>query len=353
MEQHRLAKIKALKGYFAIFYICALCFLCFCMFPFFMMKGFVKWENLDFNTNITDKCIIGMVLELEGPYHTIHPDDNQASAYYYVYIDDTHIIPVEIHQDDQLVEKAKEYMKMKSQFQEGKILDDEYSSNFFKSMAIIRETTNDGYVFMDDLHNYLNSNSNMKNIEILPYYIEVVSLPFIIICEMLFGGFALSCILLVAFCKLRIKTPLGEKMITKYRKEHGDTLELQNKIVTFFRTKQVLPRLWMDNEYIAGIYNTKTIFGNVKDIVWVYRKDIHKSTGNGIADAAIVVANADPPASVKIYFKNRKSYYLQMDSGENADKTVELFRRNCPWVVTEETQEMRKKHRKKEYPFFD
>lgn len=185
------------------------------------------------------------------------------------------------------------------------------------------------------------------------FKIDETSIGYIIMYEAIFGVAALFCLFGIVFSRLRVTTSLGEKMITSYLEEHGNTLELQARIEKFFETRQVLSRLWLDSEFIAGMYNTKTIFGSVKDVVWIYRKDLNQTTGYAIGDAALEMSKAEPTTCVKIYFKNKKSYNLQMDSGEDADKVVECFKRNCPWVVTEETQEMHKKYRKKEYPFFN
>ncbi len=73
-------------------------------------------------------------------------------------------------------------------------------------------------------------------------------------------------------------TSLGEGMITEYCRRQGDTVELRHKIKAFFDGAEVVPGIWLDTEYFAGMCNGRVVFGNVSSILWVYASEKVHST---------------------------------------------------------------------------
>lgn len=147
------------------------------------------------------------------------------------------------------------------------------------------------YERLDELQQYLEEEADTKgkNIQILPYTMQIMAKDFINIYG--FMVFVLFCVICIVLCIIRTSTSCGEKMLVEYRKGQGDTA------------------------------------------------------------STIALSLTQTPAVLKVYFKNGKTYNLQLACMEDVDTVLQYIRSHFSWVTTEYSEEMLLKYKRKEYPF--
>ena len=126
-------------------------------------------------------------------------------------------------------------------------------------------------------------------------------------------------------------------MIHQYINDMGDSPILRRKIDDFFTQSEVLPGFWLSQEYIAGLYNTNVIFGELRQVVSMYKVIPDGYTGNVSSNLAINLTSS--PGNIKIKFSNQKEYLLQLDREEYADAILEEIQTHCVWIKTYPDQE--------------
>lgn len=167
--------------------------------------------------------------------HIISQDDGTAMELYYIWVDDTRIMPVSLLVY-KVIDSAHVYMDAKKQFQEGRITEDAFCKYQFTGMGRLEKVSE--YERLDELQQYLEEEADTKgkNIQILPYTMQIMAKDFINICG--FMVFVLFCVICIVVCIIRTSTSCGEKMLVEYRKGQGDTAALRQKLANFFRQRK-------------------------------------------------------------------------------------------------------------------
>ncbi len=159
----------------------------------------------------------------------------------------------------------------------------------------------------------------------------------------------LFCVICATVCWVRATTRWGESMVTKYRKQKGNHPSINASIDLFFNTKEIVHGVWFSNEYVAGIYNTTTIFREVGDLIWAYPLYLNVNTLDAGAALALYLSKA--PAYLKLCFKDRKCYTIQLSSTSDVDVILSYINKTHPLIVTMYTPELEESFINKRYPF--
>lgn len=337
---------RHVKIYIVIFAVCGLFFIGMELL-FVGAKAYRTWDKLDFDSDLNMVYVTDMKPDLSGPYYKSYDDDTSMELYY-VWIDDTHIMPVTLLEYD-IIDLAHAYMDAKEQFQAGTITEEVFQKYQFSGMGRLEDVSE--YDRLDELQRYMEKDKETKGkrIQILPYSMQIITKDSFRLSFSIFMAFVLLCVIGIAMCIIRTSTCWGEKMLVEYRKEQGDTAGLRKKLTDFFRTKELVYQLWIDEEYIAGLYNTTVIFEETKNLIWAYSAVPKTVTGD--AASTITLSLTQTPAVLKVYFKNGKTYDLQMTSLEDVNTVLQYIESNFLWVTTEYSEEMFLKYKRKEYPF--
>lgn len=337
---------RHVKKYIVIFAVCGLFFIGMELL-FAGAKSYRTWDELDFNSDLNMVYVTDVKPDLGGPYYKNYDDDTSMELYY-VWIDDTHIMPVTLLEYD-IMDLAHEYMDAKEKFQAGTMTEETFQKYCFSGMGRLEDTSD--HDRLDELRQYLEQDiwTKGKNIQILPYSMQIITKDSFRLSFGIFMILVLLCVISIAICIIRTSTCWGEKMLVEYRKEQGDSAALRQKLADFFRTKELVYQLWIDERYIAGLYNTTVIFEETKNLLWAYSAVPKTVTGD--AASTITLSLTQTPAVLKVYFKNGKTYDLQMASFEDVNSVLEYIRSHFLWVITEYSEEMLLKYNRKEYPF--
>ncbi len=347
MNVLRKRRRRHVKIYIVIFAICGLFFVGM-QWMFVGAKAYKAWDELDFDSDLNMVYVTDICPSLGGPYYSENHDDDTATELYYIWVDDTHIMPVSLLEYD-VIDLAHAYMDAKEQFQAGEITEEAFSKYRFNGMGRLQDISE--YDRLDELQQYMEKDAETKgkNIQILPYSMQIITKESFRLSFGIMTAFVLFCVICIVICIIRTSTCCGEKMLVEYRKEQGDTAALRQKLANFFQTKELVYQLWIDREYIAGLYNTTLIFGEIKNLIWAYGEI--PSTVTGDAASTIALTLTQTPAVLKVYFKNGKAYDLQMACTEDVDIVLQYIQSHFSWVTTEYSKEMLLKYKRKEYPF--
>ncbi|MDE6435284.1 MAG: hypothetical protein K2L07_13760 [Lachnospiraceae bacterium] len=338
---------RHVKIYIVIFAVCGLFFIGMQL-MFAGAKAYKTWDELDFDSNLNMIYVTDVKPDLGGPYYEKYDDDDASMEWYYIWVDDTHIMPVILLEYD-IIDLAHAYMDAKEKFQAGAMTEEAFQKYQFSGMGRLEDVSE--FDRLDELTQYMEKDNETKgkNIQILPYSMQIITKDSFRLSFGIMMGFVLLCVISIAICIIRTSTCCGEKMLVEYRKEQGDTAALRQKLANFFQTKELVYQLWIDHEYIAGLYNTTVIFGETKHLIWAYSAVPETVTGD--AASTIALSLTQTPAVLKVYFKNGKTYDLQMASLEDVNTVLQYIRSHFSWVTTEYSKEMLLKYKRKEYPF--
>ena len=152
--------------------------------------------------------------------------------------------------------------------------------------------------------------------------------------------FAMLCILGILGNVLWANTPLGERMITEYCKRQGDIEELRHSIHDFLDTAEVVPGIWLNAEYFAGICNGRVIFGSTDDLVWVYTEEKIHSTSyfepiSRVTDASNVLV---------VYCRNQQKYRLRTHSKADSERVLDIIQEKYSDIMTGYSKEKQEQY---------
>lgn len=103
----------------------------------------------------------------------------------------------------------------------------------------------------------------------------------------------------------------------------------KEKVKNFFDHERVAPDLWLNKEFIGGLRDEKVIFGELKKLVWMYGTDEQEK--HTISNAAYCI---------NLHFEDGSKQ--QMMYNENLQQLFGFMEENCPWVILEYSDELRK-----------
>ena len=159
------------------------------------------------------------------------------------------------------------------------------------------------------------------------------------------GGLALFSFLGAILAWLWGNTALGELNIVKYRKTQGDTSGLRRKINQFFDEQEMVTGIWLNREYIAGIYDGKTVFKEMKQVAWIYAEENNMVSADVAVSIAQMVANF--PVNLHIQMENGKKHILGIQSMVEAQKVLDYIMTECRWIDVGYSEELWEKHKKR------
>lgn len=347
MNVLRKRRRRHVKIYIVIFAVCGLFFIGMEL-MFAGARAYKTWDELDFDSDLNMVYVTDIKPSLGGLYYSENYDDDTSMELYYIWIDDTHIMPVTLLEYD-IIDLAHEYMDAKEKFQAGTMTEEAFQKYGFRGMGRLEDVSE--HDRLNELQQYIEKDAETKgkSIQILPYSMQIITKDSFRLSFSIMMAFVLLCVISIAICIIRTSTCCGEKMLVEYRKEQGDTAALRQKLANFFQKKELVYQLWIDHEYIAGLYNTTVIFEETKHLIWAYSAVPETVTGD--AASTIALSLTQTPAVLKVYFKNGKTYDLQMASLEDVNTVLQYIRGNFSWVTTEYSKEMLLKYKRKEYPF--
>lgn len=347
MKQLRKRKMKKVRIFMIIFAVCGAVFCAF-QYMFLGAKSYKDWEDLDWNRDMDSVYVTHMEPDLEGPYYEENLEEDEKIAYYFVWLDERRVFPLYVMEYD-AVEEAESYAAAKKQWRDGAISDEALAGYRMAGTGKIYDTSETEH--LKELQAYIESQPEYAGgqIEVVPYTMQMITIDSRHMTSGIFGGFIAVCVIAICICLIRTNTKWGEKMIETYCQDQGDTDALRHKIDSFFATQEIVPGGWVDTNYIAGLYNTTTIFAETKNLSWAYV--LEKNVITGDAGSTIAVALTSSPATLKLHFKDKKSYELQLSSVADAEQILSYLRQNCSWVVTEYSEEIKSKYHRNEYPF--
>lgn len=165
------------------------------------------------------------------------------------------------------------------------------------------------------------------------------------LCGAVFGfldliPFSLLCILGILGNILWTGTSLGEGMITEFCKKQGDTLELRHSIDHFLDSAEVVPGIWLNAEYFAGIWNGRVIFGSVDDLVWIYTEEKLHST----IYFEPLSRMTDASHTLVFCCRNQKKYYLRIPSKAEGESVLDLVQEKYSHIMTGYSKEKQEKY---------
>lgn len=336
MKHLRARRRKKVRKYIILFTILSI------PFPIILLlmvgaKSYQKWEDLDFNSNLSYVYVTSMQEDIEGPYHIrIDEEDDYQCEHYFVVAEDQYIIPI-FYLDTDILEQVHKYMEAKKEYLAGTLSEEELAKKRVSAIGRIYKAGKSDHI--PDLEKYLAENPefSQKNYQIVPYVMQCDATNTLLICIPIFLILEMIPVLGVILCRIRATGSMGEKMIHQYIKDMGDSPILRRKIDDFFAQSEVLPGFWLSQEYIAGLYNTNVIFGELRQVVSMYKAIPDNHTGNVSANLAINLTSS--PGNIKITFSNQKEYLLQLDREEYVDAILEEIQTNCVWIKTNPEQE--------------
>lgn len=333
---HLRARRKAkVRGYIILFTILSIPFPIF-LFLMIGAKSYHKWEDLDFSSNLSNVYVTSMKADVEGPYYIRdEEDEDDRLEYYFVVEEDQYVIPI-MATGEQVSEQAHKYLKAKKEYLSGKITEEELAEKRVSAMGRLSKTRKLDHI--SDLEKYLAENPefSQKNYQIVPYIMSAEDDDTWLICIPIFLILELIPVLGVILCHIRAVGPMGEKTINEYIKDMGDSPILRRKIDEFFSQSEILPGFWISQEYIAGLYNTNVIFGELRQVVSMYKANPADFTGNVSGDLAVGLTSS--PGNIKIRFSNQKEYLMQFDHEEYVDAILEEIQTKCVWIQTNPDQ---------------
>lgn len=332
MKHLRARRRKKVRKYIILFTILSIPFPIF-MFLMIGAKSYQKWEDLDFHSDLSYIYVTHMQEDIEGPYHVRFPDDEDSrTEYYFVIIEDQYVLPV-FYLDQDMQEQAHDYMSAKKEYQHGTLSKEELAKKQVPAMGRISKTGK--YDYIPDLEKYLAKDPafSQKNYQILPYSMQCDATDTLLICIPIFLIIEMIPVLGVILCIIRTTTSLGEKTIREYIKNMGDSPILRRKIDDFFNHAEIFPGFWLNHEYIAGLYNTNVIFGELRQVSSMYKAASTSVVGDLSAVLAINLTSS--PGTIIIRFSDQKEQILQLNKEEYADAILDEIQNNCLWIKTQ------------------
>ena len=340
MERLRMIRRSLVKKYIIVLVICGILLGLFMIFPY-IAKSYKTWEELDFDANLNMVYVTDMTPDIVGPYYIEEGEEEDKVEFYYVYVDENRVMPIYVLEAD-MVQKAQAYIKAKEELQQGLITKDDLEKVKFSGIGRIENVSE--YEHIEELQKYHQANTG-KEIEVIPYSMQVYAKNDPLWSLGIMGGLALFSFLGAILAWLWGNTALGELNIVKYRKAQGDTSGLRRKINQFFDEQEMVTGIWLNREYIAGIYDGKTVFKEMKKVVWIYAEETNTVSADVAVSIAQMVANF--PVNLHIQMENGKKHILGIQSMVEAQKVLDYIMTECRWIDVGYSEELWEKHKKR------
>lgn len=345
MKTLQKKSMKHVKAYLILFLICAIVFAIFM--ALFMSESVDKtaWEKVDFNSNLNGIYVDDFVPDLYGQYCEKTEDGNVVETFYLMSAGESKFMGIGF--DQSMTEAAEKYMDALVQYDSGELTEEQLKDYQFEVQGSILAIPEEELKYYKDAVDWENltqeEQSNFLFYKVDATTAEDQQLTFLVF--LLLIAFPILCIIVIY---VRIKSGCGQKDVKKYLKLQGNVPAVEEAVERFFQTAEIDENIWLDDQFIAGFYNTKTIFTPLTEVAWVYEIVLQQYGGNGLLEGLIYGAiNAHMPSSgLKISLVNGKQYDLQLQHGDVIPYVLQQLNENCPWIETEYTEDIEREYKK-------
>lgn len=345
MKELQKKSMKHVKAYLILFLVCAIFFGV--LLVLFLSESVDKtaWEDVDFTSNLNGVYVDNFVPDLYGQYCEKTEDGKVTGTYYFMSAGETHVMGIGF--DSSLTEEAKQYMNALVQYDKGDLSQAELEKYQLKVQGSIVSIPEDELKYYKDAVDWDNLTEEEQE-TFLFYKVNATTQEdqqLVFWLFFVFVAFPVLCILIIF---IRIKSGFDQRDVKKYLKSQGNFLAAVEEVERFFQTAEIDDNIWLDDHFIAGFYNTKTIFAPLTEVAWVYEIILQHYGGNGLIEGLIysTINSKMPSSGLKISLTNGKQYDLQLQYGDVIPQVLEKLEKDCPWIETEYTEELEKEYKK-------
>ena len=298
------------------------------------VKSVKSWNEVDFDGNLNRIYVKDVVPDLYGEFFESHSDDtgDVVETYYILRAENGKYMCISFK--GQEMAKAKMLMSAYEQYDNGEITEEELKTYYFTTQGTIRRLKESNTVYAH-MQTYVGwwSMTEEEHDRFLFYELEAETVSYRngewIAGGCLIGFFAVIYIIV----SIIVRGPFGRKALKKYIKNSGNPQLAKEKIENFFDNERVAPDLWLNKEFIGGLRDEKVIFGELKKLVWMYETDdLEKNT---ISHAAYYI---------NLHFEDGSKQQLMYN--ENPGQLFGWIEENCPWVILEYSDELKRLYNK-------
>lgn len=294
------------------------------------IKSVKSWNELDFDEDINRIYAEDVVPDLYGNFMNTHSDGSNdvEEAYYILGIGNGKYMCISFKGEE--IAKAKALMAAYEQYDNGEIAGEELESYYFTTQGRIRRLKdgNTVYAHMQAYVDWWSMTEEERNL-FLFYELEAETVSYRNGEWIAFGCLIGFFIVLLIIIQIIVRGPFGKKALKKYIRKSGNSQLAREKVKNFFEHERVAPDLWLNKEFIGGLRDEKVIFGELKKLVWMYGTDEQEK--HTISNAAYCI---------NLHFEDGSKQ--QMMYNENLQQLFGFMEENCPWVILEYSDELRK-----------
>lgn len=346
MEQLRKKSFRFIKRYIIIFIVATLLLSVLLVMYVSETRNKKDWKDIDFNSDLSDTYVTNLVPDLYNAYLEETEDDKVTATYYLMSAGDSHLMGIRLESDQ--MELAGQLVQALTDYDQGKINEEELQKYQFTTCGKISKMTSKESKYYKDALGWEDLTQEQQD-SCLFYYVMSenpgerlrVTVAAVIL--------ALFPLVSAIVCVLTIFGGWGQRMITRYIKKSSNQMYTQEKIERFFKEDEFGDNLWLNKDYLAGFYNTLTVFAPTSEIVWIYEVQKDVTSGGGAVGAAVTLALANTAVGLKIILTNGKNYEITV-THDVAERALEQLSGDCPWIVIgydEKLDQMYHKERKR------
>lgn len=346
MNQLRKKSFRFIKGYIILFVVVTILFSVFLMVYLSQTRNKTDWKDIDFNSDISAFYVTNLVPDLYGEFLEETEDDKVTAAYYLMSAGDSHMMGIRFEFDQ--MEQAEKLTQALKDFDEKKLSEKDLKKYQFTTSGKISKMSSKEAEYYKEALGWDNLTPEQQDVYL--FYCVTSENPGertrVTIAAVIITLFPL---ITAIVCILTIYGGWGQRMITRYIKESGSPLYTKEKIERFFREDEIGNNLWLNKDYLAGFYNTLTVFAPTSEIVWIYEMHQSFSHGASLVSAAVSLALARNAVGLTVYMENGKKYDIIV-SQDVAERALEWLRMDCPWILigySEEVEQVYQKERGK------
>lgn len=346
MEQLRKKSLRFVRGYIILFVVVALLFSVFLFIYLSETRNKTDWKDINFNSDISNLYVTNLVPDLYGSFLEETEDDKVTAAYYLMSAGDSHMMGIRFEYDQ--MDQAKKLTQALMDYDEEKLSETDLKKFQFTTCGKITKMSSKEAGYFKDALGWEKLTPEQQDSYLFYYVMSEtkgertrVTIAAVII--------TLFPLVTAIVCIITICGGWGQRMITRYIKKSNSPMYTKEKVERFFRENEFGDNIWLSKDYLAGFYNTLTVFAPTSEIVWIY--EVHKnfSPGVGAVSAAVRLALSKNADALKVYLENGKSYEIIVKQ-DVAERVLEGLAMGCPWIIigySEEVDQVYQNERKR------
>lgn len=330
--QMKEVKLKSLKVLLTstILYLLAGCIL----FPIGvseLIEGFdpVDLDEIDFSKDIRGLYVTGTIYGIYGDYCDTTKDNDLVERHYLIDTHDGHFIGLSIPEDK--IDAAESLMNVSFDYLDGKLDDKELSKAQFKVKGTIKKMSQEILDLYKESLEWDTLTSEEQSY-FLPYYIstkDIIGLTSIYTWFFLCSG--AGCLILVVFRFIKFITGGYQKTLTTYISTSRNPDVTREKIESFLSHTNEIYGIKFNDTYIYAQQQATTVFGELKDIIWLY----YSSTTHKVN-----YIKTGTTHRLAIGFLNGKRYEIKAKNEQTVQELIEHLSKVCPQSIIGYTDEL-------------